>query len=468
MSDETNIDEVPEEEAEALDKGFALSPDYIRRVLQALDEERVEEVKALLGELHAADVADLLGLVRSGERRELLDLMGTDLDPEVLSELDEDIRDEVLRYLDPAIVAKAITALESDDAIYLLEDLNAEQQKEILDQVSEADRTAVEIGLQYPEYSAGRLMQRDFITIPPYWSVGETIDYMRETEDLPNEFFEVFVVDPGLHPIGAVPLNRILRAKRPEKIEDLMDADPQVIPAGMEQEEVAYAFDQYDLMSAPVVDESGRIVGMITIDDILDVIQDEAEDDILKLGGVSDEEGLSDNVLKTTSRRFSWLAVNLLTAIAASLVISTFGATIEQMVALAILMPIVASMGGNAGTQTLTVAVRAIATKDLTATNATRVIMREGAVGLLNGVLFALVMGVLCWFWFGDIMLAVVIGLAMIVNLLFAGLAGILVPLGLQRAGADPALASSVFVTTVTDVVGFYAFLGLAKALLLG
>ncbi len=468
MSDQSVDPDAPNGEAEALDEHFSLSRDFIRRVLSALEEGRNEEVKALLSDLHAADFADLLGQVGSGDCRLLLELMGTDLDSAVLSDLDKDVRDEVLQYLDPQIVARAVTELDSDDATYLLEDLSEEEQREVLTQVPDHDRIAVEMGLRYPELSAGRLMQREFITIPPFWSVGETIDYMRETDDLPNEFVEIFIVDPGLHPIGIVALNRILRSGRSTKIEDLMDEKLQVIPAHMAQEEVAYAFDQYHLMSAPVVDESGRIVGMITIDDMVDVIQDEAEEDILKLGGVSDEEGLSDNVFRTTSRRFSWLAVNLVTAIGASLVISFFGEAISQYVALAILMPIVASMGGNAGTQTLTVAVRAIATKDLTATNAARIIVREALVGGLNGILFAIVLGLLCGLWFQDLMLALVIGIAMIVNLLAAGLAGILVPLGLQRAGADPALASTVFVTTVTDVVGFFVFLGLATIILLG
>ncbi len=455
------------ESEEPLDEAFVLSPLFIRQVLAALDRGDARVVKELLAPLHAADLADLLELVRTRERRGLLDLLGDELDPEVLSELDPEVRAQVIKQLDTAVVAHAIEEMESDDAVFVLEDLGEDQQREILDHLPEADRSAVEMALQYPDESAGRLMQREFIAVPPYWSVGEVIDYMREAEDLPNEFFELYVVDPALHPVGTVGVSHIMRSKRVVRIDDLMEEDVHVIPADMAEEEVAYAFDQYDLVSAPVVDEDGRLVGMITIDDILDVIQQEAEEDIMALGGVG-ASGLSDSVLTTTSRRFSWLFVNLLTAIIASLVIAVFRESIEQIVALAILMPIVASMGGNAGTQTLTVAVRALATKDLTPTNAARIIVREALVGGLNGILFAAVMAVICLYWFDDAVLALVIGLAMVVNLLAAGLAGILIPLGLQRAGADPAIASSVFVTTVTDVVGFFVFLGLASWVLLG
>lgn len=468
MSDSTADPDLKQEEEneEALDETFVLSPGFIQRVLDALDEGRADDVKELLRPLHVADLADLIGLVRPRERRELIEMMGASLDPEVLSELDPDVRGQVLNLLDPEILAQAIETLDSDDAVFVLEDLSEAQQQEILNQLPEAGRTAVEMGLQYPEESAGRLMQRDFVALPPFWTVGEAIDFLREADDLPEEFFELYVVDPSYHPVGAVHLSRILRTQRVVRIEDLMEEDLHVIPADMEQEEVAYAFDQYDLVSAPVVDESGRLVGMITIDDILDVIQEEAGEDILALGGVT-TDGLSDSVLTTTSRRFSWLFVNLLTAIIASLVIAVFRDSIEQIVALAVLMPIVASMGGNAGTQTLTISVRALATKDLTPTNAGRIIVREVLVGGLNGLLFAIVMAVICVFWFNDVKLAVVIGLAMIINLLAAGLAGILIPIGLQRAGADPAIASTVFVTTVTDVVGFFVFLGLATWVLL-
>jgi len=457
----------PAEGSEALDEDFVLSPGFIQRVLAALDLGRADDVKELLQPLHAADVADLVGLVSPRERRELIDMMGESLDPEVLSELEPDVRGQVLEYLDPAVLAQAIETLDSDDAVFVLEDLPADQQREILSQLPEADRTAVEMGLQYPEETAGRLMTREFVALPPYWTVGEAIDFMRESDDLPDEFFEIYVVDPSYHPVGAVHLSRVLRTKRGIRIEDLMEEDLHIIPADLEQEEAAYAFEQYDLVSAPVVDDGGRLVGMITIDDILDVIQEEAEEDILALGGVGDE-GLADTVVTTTTRRFSWLFVNLLTAIIASLVIAIFQTSIEEVVALAVLMPIVASMGGNAGTQTLTIAVRALATKDLTPTNAGRIILREALVGWINGLLFALVMGLIAVFWFHSIGLAAVIGAAMVLTLLAGGLAGILIPLWLQRVGADPAVSSAVFVTTVTDVVGFSSILGLATWLLLG
>ena len=468
LSNAESSSETSESEAveEALAEDFVLSPGFIQRVLAALDEGLAGEVTDLLRPLHVADLADLIGLVRPRERRELIDMMGARLDPHVLSELDPDVRGQVLSYLDPDVLAQAIETLESDDAVFVLEDLPEDQQREILEQLPEADRSAVEMSLQYPEETAGRLMQREFVALPPFWTVGEAIDFMRESEDLPDEFFELYVVDPSFHPMGAVHLSRILRTKREVCIEDLMEEDFHVIGADMEQEDAAYAFDQYDMVSAPVVDESGRLVGMLTIDDILDVIQEEIAEDILALGGVG-ELGLSESVVTTTSRRFTWLFVNLWTAIIASLVIAVFQGTIERFIPLAILMPIVASMGGNAGTQTLTVAVRALATKDLTPTNAGRIIWREALVGGLNGILFAIVMGLVVQFWFHDTYLSIVIGLSMVVNLLAAGLAGILIPLGLQRVGADPAIASSVFVTTVTDVIGFYAFLGLATWLLL-
>jgi len=468
LSNAETRSEANESEAveEALAEDFVLSPGFIQRVLAALDEGLAAEVTDLLRPLHVADLADLIGLVRPRERRELIDMMGARLDPRVLSELDPDVRGQVLSYLDPDVLAQAIETLESDDAVFVLEDLPEDQQREILEQLPEADRSAVEMSLQYPEETAGRLMQREFVALPPFWTVGEAIDFMRESEELPDEFFELYVVDPSFHPMGAVHLSRILRTKREVCIEDLMEEDFHAIAADMEQEDAAYAFDQYDMVSAPVVDESGRLVGMLTIDDILDVIQEEIAEDILALGGVG-ELGLSESVVTTTSRRFTWLFVNLWTAIIASLVIAVFQGTIERFIPLAILMPIVASMGGNAGTQTLTVAVRALATKDLTPTNAGRIIWREALVGGLNGILFAIVMGLVVQFWFHDTYLSIVIGLSMVVNLLAAGLAGILIPLGLQRVGADPAIASSVFVTTVTDVIGFYAFLGLATWLLL-
>ena len=359
------------------------------------------------------------------------------------------------------MVAAGVSELESDDAVYILEDLDAPEQAEILAQMPAADRITLQRSLDYPEESAGRRMTSEFISVPPFWSVGQTIDYMRESEDLPDEFYEIFVVDPGFRLLGTVSLNHLLRAKRPTRVSDIMDETRHVVHAAEDQEEVARMFGHYNLVSAAVVDDSDRLVGIITIDDIVDVIQEEAEEDIRALSGVGDEE-ISDTVFEIARSRFTWLLVNLGTAILASTVIGLFDGTIEQMVALAVLMPIVASMGGNAGTQTLTVAVRALATRDIGSYNVMRVVMRETFVGFVNGLLFAVIMGIIAAFWFQNSQLGGVIATAMVVNLVMAGLAGILVPLTLDKFGIDPAIASAVFVTTVTDVVGFCAFLGLA------
>ncbi len=448
--------------AEGTAPAEALSPSFVRDVVDALDRGDVAAVREKTAGLHAADLADLISLIRPDERRELMDVLGASLDPNVLTELEEGVRDEVLPLIKPEAIARAVEVLDSDDAVYLLEDLDEARQREILNQVQETDRAAVEYSLQYPENSAGRLMQRQIITVPPFWTVGQTIDYMRETDNLPQEFLHIFVVDPAFHPLGTVPTSRILRTKRPVKIGDIMDPDPILIPAGMDEEEVAYQFEQYHLYSAPVIDSNSRLCGMITVDDVVGVIQETNEADILQLGGVNEEAEVTDTVLTTTRRRFSWLFVNLLTAILASVVIAFFDGTIEELVALAVLMPIVASMGGNAGTQTLTVAVRALATRELTPTNMIRVVGRETMVGALNGVVFALLMGAVGGLWFQSTDLGIVLAAAMLINLLFAGLAGILIPITLHRMGIDPAISSTVFVTTVTDVVGFFVFLGLA------
>ncbi len=447
---------------------FVLSPDFVRAVVEALDATDDAEVRRLVEPLHVADVADLLEIIRPFERRALIRALGDALDPEVLSELDEDVRDDVLAVIEPAVLAEAVTALDNDDAVYLLEDLEEERQKEILSHVPDRERAAVELGLQYPEYTAGRLMQRDVIAVPESWVVGQVIDYARETDDLPYEFFEVVVVDPMHRPVGTVPLSRLLRQKRDVALRDILDEDAITIAATMAQEEAAYLFQQYHLVSAPVVDDAGRLLGMLTVDDMIEVIQDEAEEDVRALAGVDGDEGLSDPVFRTMRRRFSWLFINLLTAVFASIVISLFDASIQEIVALAVLMPIVASMGGNAGTQTLTVAVRALATRDLTPTNALRIVFREGLVGTLNGLTFAVIMGLVAVLWFQNVALGAVVAVAMVINLALAGLSGILIPLSLQRAGADPALASTVFVTTVTDVAGFFVFLGLASIVLIG
>ncbi|MEM7295198.1 MAG: magnesium transporter [Pseudomonadota bacterium] len=420
----------------------------------------------LIDPLHAADIADLLEQLTAGERREFLALAPETVGGDVLSELAEGVRESVLDFLPQAQVAEAVRDLESDDVVDIIEDLNEAQQEELLEALEDADRVAVEQALSYPEDSAGRLMQREVVMAPKHWTVGEAIDFLRASASLPEQFYHMILVDPRMRPTGYVTLGRLLGSKRTVKLMDIVEDSFRIIPAIQDEAEVAYAFNQYHLISAPVVDEDERLVGVITIDDAMIVLDEEHEEDILRLAGVS-ESSLADRVIATTQRRFPWLAVNLVTAIVASLVIALFEDAIAEIVALAVLMPIVASMGGNAGTQSLTVAVRSIATKDLTASNLWRVIRRECLVGLVNGVIFAVAMGAVGILWFGSPKLGLVIALAMVINLIVAGLAGAAIPVLLDKLGIDPALASGAFVTTVTDVVGFFAFLGLAVVILL-
>lgn len=448
-------------EVELRDEEGGIRPDFLHEVAAALDDGDAAKARELTLSLHEADLADLIQLLRPEQRGVLITMLGDDFKVAALPELDEAVRDQVLESMPSEQVAEALQQLESDEAVYVIEDLDKEEQSDILAKLPSFERAQLERSLEYPEDSAGRIMQTDLIAVPPFWSVGQTIDYMSEAEDLPDRFYEVFVVDPAFHLIGSVALNRLLRSKRTGSVESITDHDIHPIQAEADQEEVARQFERYNLTSAPVVDQDKRLVGVITADDVVEVVQEEASEDILRMGGVAGES-MSDSVWQTTRLRFTWLLANLATAILASFVISLFEATIEQMVALAVLMPIVASMGGNSGTQTMTVAVRALATQDLGPVNAFRVIVRESAVGLLNGLLFAVIMAAIAYFWFGSDQLGLVIGVAMIVNLVAAALAGILIPLGLNRLGLDPAIASGVFVTTVTDVVGFFAFLGLA------
>jgi magnesium transporter len=431
-------------------------------------------VRTLMAELHPADAADLLERLGADERARVVEILRSDFDSEILSELDETVRDHVVECLGVENVAVVIVGMDSDDALEVVEELDEDEQQQVLDAIPVGDRTLIEEGLSYPEDSAGRLMQREVVTIPTFWNVGETIDFLRKSADrddgegeneLPTQFYDLFVVDPSHKPVGTIPLSRILRTRRPVSVTDIMETEMKLLPVTTDQEDVAFVFRQRDLVSAPVVDDGGRLVGAVTIDDVVDVIDEEHEEDIMLLGGVK-EDDLYDATLDTTRARFMWLLINLGTAILASIVIGLFDATLEQMVALAVLMPIVASMGGNAGTQSLTVAVRALAMKELTSTNAVRVIGKEALVGVFNGVLFAVLIGIVVWLWFGSVGLGVVIGLAMIVNMFVAGLAGTTIPLALDRMGIDPAVASSVFLTTLTDVVGFFVFLGLAALLL--
>ncbi|WP_186396300.1 magnesium transporter [Stappia sp. TSB10GB4] len=443
------------------DEDGRINADFLALIEAGIAAQDAPALIGLAGDLHEADVADLIESLPADQRVPLVRLLGDEFDYATLTELDEAVRLGILEELPNDTLAEGIGELDSDDAVYILEDLDAEDQAAILDQLPYSDRIQLQRSLDYPEESAGRLMQTDFIAVPAFWSVGQTIDHMRETEDLPDTFYEIFVVDPGFRLIGSVPLDKILRTKRETKISDIMTEEPQTFRATDDREEVARAFERYNLVSAPAVDDAGRLVGMLMIDDIVDVIQEEAEEDLRGLAGLGDEE-ISDTVIVTSRSRLTWLLVNLCTAALAASVISLFEGPIEAMVALAVLMPIVASMGGNAGTQAMTVAVRAIATRELTERNMLRVLRREVLVALLNGMTLAVLLGSGAAFWSGNSGLGLVIAMAIIINMFFAGLAGLLIPVVLEKLGVDPAIASSVFVTTVTDVVGFFAFLGIA------
>jgi len=444
------------------DEDGVIRPDFVIRVQDAIAARDSATLRAVVGDLHEADTGDLIEALDPDLRPQLIELMGKDFDFSALTEVDDTVREEILEELEPETVAEGVRELDSDDAVYILEDLPKDEQKEILEQLPHFERVALERSLLYPEESAGRRMQTEFIVVPPHWNVGQAIDYMRETADLPDRFYELYVVDPDYRFQGAVPLDRLLRSKRPVPIVDLMDEDRRRVLATEDQEEVARFFERYNLVAAPVVDENGRLVGVLTFDDIVDVIEQEAEEDIKALGGVKADEELSDSVWDIVKSRFPWLLANLATALLAAFVISQFEGSIQKMVALAVLMPIVASMGGNAGTQTMTVAVRALATQDLSDANSWRVVRRELLVGIVNGLGFALVLGAIAAAWFGIADLGMVIGLAMICVLAAAALGGIVVPLLLTRLGVDPAIASGPFVTTITDVVAFFSFLGIA------
>ncbi len=461
MEAETIVEDRPAAGSAIRDEDGALDSGFVERVAQAIEQRDGATLKALVAELHEADLGDVLQALEPDQRAQLIRLMGTDFDWVALTEVDETVRTEILEAIPNEQIAEVVRELDSDDAVELIEELEDKDLGEVLAGLPFAERIALERSLDYPEDSAGRRMTNKFIAVPPFWTVGQTIDFMREEERLPNEFTELYVVDPRFQFLGFVPLDKLLRSKRPTKIEEIIAEAKHTVQVTDDQEDVARVFERYNLLSVGVVDDSNRLVGVITIDDIVDVIEEEADEDIKRLAGVGDEE-ITDSFVYSVRSRFVWLLVNLATAVLASMVIGLFDATISQMVALAVLMPIVASMGGNAGTQTMTVAVRALATRDIETINPTRFITREGLVGLINGLLFASIIGVVAVIWFGSTELGIVIALAMVVNMLAAGLAGILIPLALDRAGADPAIASTVFVTTVTDVVGFFAFLGLA------
>jgi magnesium transporter len=461
MLDTKDTTETPDRAA-LRDEDGAIRPEFIERVGGAIERNDQAALRALAGDLHEADTGDLIEALEHDLRPRFVELMGREFDFTALTEVEDTVREEILEELPPKTVAEGVRELDSDDAAYILEDLPPREQDEVLGQLPPPERGALELILRFPDGSAGRRMQTEFIAVPPSWTVGHAIDYMRDTAELPERFFELYVVDPAYRLLGVVALDRLLRTTRPVPVTDLMDEEHRRVLATEDQEEVARTFERYNLVAAPVVDDSDRLVGVLTFDDIVDVIEEEAEEDIKALGGVTRDEELSDSVWTIAKARFPWLLANLATALVASWVIRQFEASIAQMVALAVLMPIVASMGGNAGTQTMTVAVRALATRDLSDANTWRVVRREFLVGLINGLGFAVIMGTIAALWFQVTDLGLVIGLAMLCVLAAAALGGIIIPIALIRFGVDPALASGPFVTTVTDVVGFFSFLGIA------
>ncbi|EPX87858.1 Mg2+ transporter (mgtE) [Rubellimicrobium thermophilum DSM 16684] len=445
---------------------FGLPPGIVEDVREAIEAGDSARLHALLDPLHPADVADLLEQLDQRERRALLSLWRGGVDGEVLSELDESLREEIIEALPPGELALAVRDLETDDVVDIVEDLDAEGQEAVLGALAAADRIAVEKALAYPEYSAGRLMQAEVVRVPEYWTVGEAIDFLRSGVDLPDQFYHVILVDPRLKPVGYVTLGRILSSPRSTRLRDITEDSFRTVHVRDEEGTVAHVFNKYHLISVPVVDDDDRLVGVITIDDAMTVLDEEHEEDYLALAGV-DETSIGDRVWETAKRRFRWLLVTLIAANVAAQVIAQFEATIEQIVLLAVLMPIVASMAGNAGTQAVATAVRALATRDLNPSNALRVVRREIGVGLVNGFAFGAIMGLVVLIFFHEPMIGLVIAVALWITLTLASLGGVLVPLTLNRFGIDPAVASGPFVTTVTDIVGFFVFLGIATMVLL-
>ena len=456
-ADTSGLDHLP-----MRDEDGEIRREFVEEIARAIHAAEVPLLRAVVAELHEADLGDLIGALEGDDRVSLVELTGADFDFSALNEVDDAVREEILEELEPETVAEGVRELESDDAVELLEALGEQEQEEILEKLPPTERVAIERSLEYPENSAGRRMQTEFIAVPPDWTAGQAIDYMRDTPDLPARFYEIYAVDSAQHLQGAVPLDALLRSRRPVPLSDLIEEDRRRVSVTDEQGEVARLFEKYNLVAAPVVDTEDRLVGVITIDDVVDVIEEEADEDLKALGGVTSDEELSDNVWTIARGRFNWLLVNLATAFLASSVLGLFEGQLEKMVALAVLAPIVASQGGNAATQTMTVAVRALATRELGPNNAFRVVLREGLVGLVNGLAFAIITGVAAVAWFRIPGLGVVIGLAIMCNLVAGALGGILIPMVLERVRADPAVASGTFVTTVTDVVGFFSFLGIA------
>lgn len=445
---------------------FGMSRDFIDQVRENINNLDEEYLKKNVLTLHPADIADLFEILSGEQRRVLASCIQDKLPADTLASLDEQVLNDVIENYKPGVLGDLLGKLDTDDAAYIIDSIDEERKDLLLKQIQVEPRKLIKQALEFPEMTAGRLMQRDYVAVPKYWSVGQVIDYLRGSAKVPDKFYSIFVVDPRHSPVGTVPLYKMMRSKREIILEEIMTEDPILVPVSMDQEDIAYLFEQYDLTSAPVVNAQNRLIGMITVDDVVEVIQEEAEEDMLKLAGVSGDTDLYLAAWQTTRGRFPWLFVNLLTAVLASITIGIFEGTIKQIVALAILMPIVASMGGNAGTQTLTVAVRALATRELNSSNALNVFGKEILVGVYNGVIFAVIVGLLAAFWFGENLLGVVIALAMLFNLFVAGLFGAAIPILLQRFKIDPAVGASVLLTTVTDVIGFFAFLGLAYIML--
>jgi len=441
---------------------YEFNKEFINIFSKKIKENDTEFLAKTLKEQHPADSADLIENLVPENRLKLIELEGFSIDPEIFIELNESIQTEIFIILSTESIVNILKRLESDNALKIIENLDEKKKNVVLEKLPPKDRFVLLEGLSYPPDSAARIMQREFAAIPSNWSVGQTIDYLRESKDLPEEFLEIFIVDSNFKPVGTVPSSKVLRASRDLKMNSIMNETQVLIPVNMDKEEVGHIFENYNLVSAGVVDRNNKIVGMITGDDVFTVLKDEAEEDVLRLAGVGDEE-ITDSVIQKTKRRFNWLLLNLGTALLATWVISIFGATIEQMVALAFLMPIVASMGGNAGMQTLAVTIRALATKELSSANFGKIITKEFIIGILNGIIFAIITGAIVYLWFRESSLSLLIAASMVLNMMVAGLFGILVPVTLKKFNIDPAIASSVFVTTITDVIGFLSFLGLGS-----
>jgi magnesium transporter len=463
MSESEPIADAPQSEADAaiMDEEDRLRPEFVERVLDAVEAGDNETARNLVEPLHPADIADLIELAARDEREGLVAALADIVDADVYAELNDFVRETLIDEMEPEQVADLAGQLDTDDAVAIIEDLDRDDRQAVLERMEPDDRAAVEEALTYPEETAGRLMQRDLIAVPEHWKVGQLIDYMRSTDELATDFWEVFVVSPDHHPVGTCKLSTILRTPRAALVRDIMLEDQTLIPVDMDQEEVALRFQKYALISAAVIDGSGRLVGMITVDDIVHIIQEEAGEDVLLLSGAGDGD-INEPIVDTYKSRVRWLAANLMTALVAATVIRFFEDSIERLAILAVLMPIVAGVGGNAGTQTLAVTVRAIATNQLTGSNRWRAVGREMRVAVLNGLTIAVLIGAGVALVLGSWQLGGVIAAAMLFNIIVAGMAGVMVPLALERAGTDPAVASSVFVTMITDSIGFLAFLGLA------